>query len=80
VKRGEGKIVLLGGGKVAAYRNDKGKLSVKSAVCTHMGCIVRWNDVEKTWDCPCHGSRFQATGEVMAGPAETPLTDKEDAA
>jgi glycine/D-amino acid oxidase-like deaminating enzyme/nitrite reductase/ring-hydroxylating ferredoxin subunit len=80
VKRGEGKIVLLGGSKVAAYRDDNGKLSVKSAVCTHMGCIVRWNGAEKTWDCPCHGSRFQATGEVMAGPAETPLAERDELA
>jgi Rieske Fe-S protein len=78
VKRGEGKILVLGGSKVAAYRNDQGKLSVKSAVCPHMGCIVRWNGVEKTWDCPCHGSRFQATGEVIAGPAETPLAEKDE--
>lgn len=78
VKRGQGKIVLLGGSKIAAYRNDQGKLSLKSAVCPHMGCIVRWNTAEKTWDCPCHGSRFEATGEVMAGPAEAPLADKED--
>jgi len=77
VKRGEGKIVVMDGAKVAAYRDEKGKLSAKSAVCPHMGCIVRWNGVEKTWDCPCHGSRFQATGEVMAGPAETPLADKD---
>ncbi len=75
VKRGEGKIVLVDGKKMAAYRNPHGKLSVKSAICTHMGCIVRWNPAEKTWDCPCHGSRFMATGEVMAGPAETPLPD-----
>lgn len=75
VSRGEGKIVLLDGKKVAAYRDAKGKLSVKSAVCPHMGCIVRWNGAEKTWDCPCHGSRFMATGEVMAGPAEAPLSD-----
>ena len=78
VKRGEGKIVVVDGSKVAAFRNDQGKLSVRSAVCPHMGCIVRWNGAEKTWDCPCHGSRFQATGEVIAGPAEDPLADKDE--
>jgi Rieske Fe-S protein len=75
VKRGEGKIVVVDGAKVAAFRDDAGKLTVKSAVCTHMGCLVRWNGADKTWDCPCHGSRFQATGEVIGGPAETPLSD-----
>jgi glycine/D-amino acid oxidase-like deaminating enzyme/nitrite reductase/ring-hydroxylating ferredoxin subunit len=75
VKRGEGRVVQLDGEKVAAYRDEKGKVTLKSAVCTHMGCIVRWNGAEKTWDCPCHGSRFRATGEVLAGPAETPLED-----
>ena len=80
VKRGEGKIVLVGGSKIAAYRDEQGKLSVKSAVCSHMGCIVRWNGAEKTWDCPCHGSRFQATGEVIFGPAEVPLSEKDELA
>jgi len=75
IKRGEGQVLLLDGEKVAAFRDGKGKLTVKSAVCPHMGCVVRWNGAEKTWDCPCHGSRFQSTGEVMAGPAETDLPD-----
>lgn len=75
IKRGEGQVVLLDGEKVAAFRNEKGKLTTKSAICPHMGCVVRWNGTEKTWDCPCHGSRFQSTGEVMAGPAETDLAD-----
>lgn len=73
IKRGEGKIVIVDGKKIAAYRDADGKLTKRSAVCTHMGCIVRWNSAEKTWECPCHGSRFQATGEVIAGPAESPL-------
>lgn len=71
--RGQGKILALGGQKVAAYRDDAGKLSLCSPVCTHLKCIVGWNDAEKTWDCPCHGSRFRPDGEVIAGPAEEPL-------
>ena len=68
-----GMIVKSKKGKIAAYRDSKGKVHKVSAVCTHLGCIVRWNTAEKTWDCPCHGSRFKPTGEVIAGPAETPL-------
>lgn len=75
IKRGEGKIVDLDGSRVAAYRDEEGTLMKKSAVCTHLGCIVHWNAAEKTWDCPCHGSRFKPTGEVIAGPAEKPLED-----
>ena len=63
----------LDGRKTAVYRREDGSLSICSAVCPHLGCIVAWNAAEKTWDCPCHGSRFQATGEVIAGPAEAPL-------
>jgi glycine/D-amino acid oxidase-like deaminating enzyme/nitrite reductase/ring-hydroxylating ferredoxin subunit len=73
VKPGEGKLIKIEGKPVACSRDDDGKLTTVSAVCTHMGCLVRWNNAEHTWDCPCHGSRFQATGEVMAGPAESPL-------
>ncbi len=73
VKPGEGKILKLDRQRVACFRDDNGKVTKVSAVCTHMGCLVRWNRAEKTWDCPCHGSRFHATGEVMAGPAEESL-------
>jgi len=73
VKRGEGKILDLKGSRVAAYRKEDGTPVVRSAVCTHMGCEVTWNTAERTWDCPCHGSRFKPTGEVLAGPAEAPL-------
>jgi len=75
VKRGEGKILALDGQQVAAYRDEKGATILRSAICTHMGCIVSWNDAERTWDCPCHGSRFKPNGQVLAGPAESPLAE-----
>ena len=73
VRRGEGKILELEGKRVAAYRSDRGIVTLLSPVCTHMGCQVVWNPADSTWDCPCHGSRFRAHGEVLAGPAESPL-------
>ena len=68
-----GMILKLNGKKIAAYRDSNGKVQKHSAVCPHLGCLVRWNSAEQTWDCPCHGSRFKPTGEVIAGPAESPL-------
>ncbi|HTE42292.1 MAG TPA: FAD-dependent oxidoreductase, partial [Steroidobacteraceae bacterium] len=73
VRPGQGKIVMLDGEKVAAYRSDEGNLMVCSPVCTHMKCLVGWNGADKTWDCPCHGSRFHTDGSVLSGPAELPL-------
>jgi Rieske Fe-S protein len=73
VKPGEGKILKINGKRMAVSRDANGNLSKRSAVCTHMGCIVRWNSAEATWDCPCHGSRFRADGTVISGPAETAL-------
>jgi len=75
LKSGDGMIIGSRGKKVAAYRNQTGGLYKLSPVCPHMGCYVRWNSAESTWDCPCHGSRFKATGEVIAGPAEEPLAE-----
>jgi Rieske Fe-S protein len=69
----EGKIIALDHHKVAAYRDAHGHVTLLSPVCTHLRCIVRWNSAEKTWDCPCHGSRYKASGEVIAGPAEEDL-------
>jgi glycine/D-amino acid oxidase-like deaminating enzyme/nitrite reductase/ring-hydroxylating ferredoxin subunit len=77
LKIGEGKIVKLNGEKVAAFRDETGKVILSSPVCTHMKCIVHWNDADKTWDCPCHGSRFKSDGEVFSGPAETALERKQ---
>ncbi|MEO8680407.1 MAG: FAD-dependent oxidoreductase [Vicinamibacterales bacterium] len=73
VKRGEGRIIERHGKKAAAYRDERGATTLRSATCTHMGCIVAWNPSERTWDCPCHGSRFSPAGDVIAGPAESPL-------
>ncbi len=73
IKNGEGAVITQRGRQLACSRSDRGKLTKVSAVCTHMGCIVRWNGAEQTWDCPCHGSRFATDGEVIGGPAESPL-------
>jgi glycine/D-amino acid oxidase-like deaminating enzyme/nitrite reductase/ring-hydroxylating ferredoxin subunit len=70
---GEGKIVQLKKRKVAAYRDSRGRVTMCSAICTHLQCVVGWNTAEKTWDCPCHGSRFHPDGRVISGPAEEPL-------
>jgi glycine/D-amino acid oxidase-like deaminating enzyme/nitrite reductase/ring-hydroxylating ferredoxin subunit len=69
IKPGEGAVVGRGRGKIAVYRDERGTIHQHSAVCTHLYCIVNWNDTEKTWDCPCHGSRFDPYGNVVNGPA-----------
>jgi glycine/D-amino acid oxidase-like deaminating enzyme/nitrite reductase/ring-hydroxylating ferredoxin subunit len=68
-----GAIVRRGAAKVAIYRDADGKTHALSAVCPHLGCVVQWNDAEKTWDCPCHGSRFDKRGKVVNGPANADL-------
>jgi glycine/D-amino acid oxidase-like deaminating enzyme/nitrite reductase/ring-hydroxylating ferredoxin subunit len=73
VPAGEGAIVRRGIHKVAVYRSPDGKLHEMSAICRHLGCVVQWNSTEKTWDCPCHGSRFSSEGAVVNGPANQNL-------
>jgi glycine/D-amino acid oxidase-like deaminating enzyme/nitrite reductase/ring-hydroxylating ferredoxin subunit len=70
---GEARVFKIDGKPVAAHRRPDGTIVKVSAVCTHMGCLVRWNQAEGTWDCPCHGSRFTDDGLVLGGPAEDPL-------
>ncbi len=78
VAKGDGAIVRQGLSKIAAYRDDDGTLHRMSAVCVHLGCIVAWNPTEKTWDCPCHGSRYDCFGAVIEGPANSNLPPAED--
>jgi glycine/D-amino acid oxidase-like deaminating enzyme/nitrite reductase/ring-hydroxylating ferredoxin subunit len=73
VAPGEARVVRRGGRWDAEFRDDDGALHRVSASCTHLGCIVRWNGGERTWDCPCHGSRFDTEGRVLHGPATEPL-------
>ncbi|HEX5707772.1 MAG TPA: FAD-dependent oxidoreductase [Pyrinomonadaceae bacterium] len=78
VAPGTGAVVRRGLSKVAAYRDQSGDLYEHSAVCTHLGCVVRWNSTERTWDCPCHGSRFdKRDGHVLNGPASSGLSPAE---
>ena len=73
IRPGEGAILRRGTAKHAVYRAEDGTILERSAVCTHVGCIVHWNSFEKCWDCPCHGSQFKPDGTVLNGPATRPL-------
>jgi Rieske Fe-S protein len=78
IRPGCGAVVRDGLTKVAVYRDENGNVHRRSAVCTHVGCIVEWNDMEKSWDCPCHGSRFDPYGKVLNGPAYQELKNVDD--
>lgn len=69
----QGGLVSVDGKKVGGYRDAKGHVHLVKTTCTHMGCGLNWNDAERSWDCPCHGSRFTYAGEVIDGPAVKPL-------
>jgi Rieske Fe-S protein len=73
IPAGQGAVMRRGLTKVAVYRDAQGVVQELSAVCPHLGCIVHWNAAEQSWDCPCHGSRFNALGEVLNGPANAGL-------
>jgi glycine/D-amino acid oxidase-like deaminating enzyme/nitrite reductase/ring-hydroxylating ferredoxin subunit len=73
IEPGTGAVIRRGAKKVAVYKDEHGTIHQRSAICTHLYCIVDWNSMEKTWDCPCHGSRFDPYGKVINGPAITPL-------
>jgi nitrite reductase/ring-hydroxylating ferredoxin subunit len=75
---GSGAVIRRGMQKIAVYHSENGELMEFSAVCPHLGCIVDWNPTEKTWDCPCHGSRFSCYGKVINGPANTDLAQAEN--
>jgi len=70
---GEGRVLSFEGERLAVYRNANGELGALSPKCTHLGCQVHWNTTEKSWDCPCHGSRFDPHGRVLNGPAVAAL-------
>jgi Rieske Fe-S protein len=78
LKPGQGMVVEKKNEKesMAYYRDEKGALHSYSAVCTHLGCVVQWNGSEKSFDCPCHGSRFSYAGKVISGPANDDLEPK----
>jgi len=73
IKRGEGKVVELKGEKCGVFRDENDSLHIVSSACTHLKCTVQWNNDEKSWDCPCHGSRFTYKGKVINGPANSNL-------
>lgn len=77
LKPGEGKVVNLEGEKVAVSRDSDGELRAVSGTCTYSGCVLSWNSAGETWDCPCHGSRYTADGQVIDGPAQRDLPQRD---
>jgi Rieske Fe-S protein len=75
VSLGQGSVQKLNGKDIAVYYDQEGNRHTLSAVCPHMGCIVAWNPAAQSWDCPCHGGRFDCTGEVISGPPMHGLED-----
>jgi Rieske Fe-S protein len=73
VRPGEGRSVKMNGDVVGAYRTPDGDLHVVGSACTHLGCRLQWNAAETSWDCSCHGSRFDTDGTILTGPATKPL-------
>jgi Rieske Fe-S protein len=73
---GEGGLVNVEGERTAVYRDERGEVHMMSPVCRHMGCYVHWNSAERTWDCPCHGGRYDAHGNVIMGPPKQSLEMK----
>lgn len=78
IKPNSGAVISRGLSKVAVYRDGDGVIHERSAVCRHLGCIVNWNSLEVSWDCPCHGSRYDALGHVIQGPANSDLAEVDD--
>lgn len=76
IQPGSGALVRISGDRVAVYRDERGALHALSARCTHLGCLVHFNDAERAWECPCHGSRFGIDGAVLQGPANTSLQSR----
>ncbi len=76
--KGQGDIVEKDGKDTAVYHDESGKKHCVSPVCTHLGCKINWNNAEKSWDCPCHGSRFDADGEILHSPATKGLKKRDD--
>lgn len=76
LQAGEGAVIRHDGERVAVFKDDDGDIHAVSAVCTHLQCLVEFNDGDRTWDCPCHGSRFATDGKVLQGPAKVPLGKK----
>jgi Rieske Fe-S protein len=77
IPMGQGSIAEIEGEKIAVYRDEQGEIHLLSAECTHLGCIVSWNNAENTWDCPCHGGRYTPTGKVVEGPPPRNLEFKQ---
>jgi Rieske Fe-S protein len=73
---GEAAVLKLDGERLAVFKDSAGSVHAVSAVCTHLGCVLGWNPADRTWDCPCHGSRFAFDGSVIHGPATANLERK----